>query len=45
MQRSRTEEAEADLLTLVSHEDATPEACLAGLKAALAAPGGVQMAR
>jgi hypothetical protein len=41
----RAGEAEAELINLVSHEEATPEACLAGLKAALAAPGGVRLAR
>jgi hypothetical protein len=41
----RSGEAEAELLNLVSHEEASPEACLAGLKAALAAPGGVPLAR
>lgn len=32
-------------MNLVSHEEASAEACLAGLKAALVAPGGVQLAR
>ncbi len=32
-------------MSLVSHEEASAEACLAGLKAALAAPGGAQLAR
>ncbi|KAL4424385.1 hypothetical protein ABPG75_001686, partial [Micractinium tetrahymenae] len=41
----RAGKAEAELLTIVSHEDATPEGCLASLQAALAAPGGVHMAR
>lgn len=43
--RCRAGDAEEELLTLVSHEDATPEGCLAGLQAALAAPGGARMAR
>lgn len=38
-------EAEAELLNLVSHEEATPEGCLAGLQAALAVPCGVPLAR
>ena len=45
----RCEEAEGELLALVSHEDAPPEACLAALKAALAAEAagrqGVALAR
>ncbi|EFN50881.1 hypothetical protein CHLNCDRAFT_141680 [Chlorella variabilis] len=45
LQLGRTGEAEAQLLNLVSHEEATPEACLAGLTAALAAPGGAALAR
>lgn len=32
-------------MNLVSHEEASAEACLAGLKAVLAAPGGPQLAR
>lgn len=32
-------------MNLVSHEEASAEACLAGLKAVLAAPGGAQLAR
>jgi hypothetical protein len=39
-QQNRLGEAQAELLGLVSHEAATPEACLAGLRAALQAPGG-----
>lgn len=42
---SRSGEAETQLMSLVSHEEASAEACLAGLKAALAAPGGAQLAR
>lgn len=42
---ARAGEAEGELLNLVSHEEATPEACLAGLQAALAAPGGAPLAR
>lgn len=41
----RTGEAETELLTLVSHEDATSEGCLAALRAVLAVPGGAHMAR
>ncbi|KAI7839840.1 hypothetical protein COHA_006425 [Chlorella ohadii] len=45
LQLGRSGEAEAQLMSLVSHEEASAEACLAGLKAALAAPGGAQLAR
>lgn len=41
----RLGEAQAQLLDLVSHEDVTPEACLAGLQAALQAPSGTPLAR
>ncbi|PRW59549.1 MFS general substrate transporter [Chlorella sorokiniana] len=45
LQLGRSGEAEAELMNLVSHEEASAEACLAGLKAALGAPGGAQLAR
>ena len=45
LQAGRAQEAETELLKVVTHEDASPEICAFAIKAALQAPGGTASAR
>ena len=45
LQARRVQEAETELIKIVTHEDVTPEVCASAIKAALLAPGGADGAR